>query len=328
MSPGPAVVGVGNAHLDRTHVVTSIPGPDEGAYALDSHAAVGGVAANVATGLARLGHDAGVIARLGDDADGRQVREELDRDGLDVERLRLVADETSSYTLVLRTPEGQRAIVGGGESSLRLRLRAPDTAYLRGTTVAVTSGYTPAIVLQALLDRAIDPRPAVVVDLAGTMDELRARGYTETLLDRLLPQAALVVGSEPAVASYTDTDSNTDADSDSATGSGTSTGTATVAALRDRGVDRGAITRGADGAQLWDGETVVDLPAFDVTVADTTGAGDAFTAGLIDRLICRDCPLRAAGEFAAAAAALSCTAVGARGGLPTREAVEAFLRGR
>jgi|APHM01.1.fsa_nt_gi Sugar kinases, ribokinase family len=304
----PAVVGVGNAHLDRTHVVTSIPGPDEGAYALDSHTIVGGVAANVATGLARLGHDTGVIARLGDDADGRQVQKELKRDGLDVERLRLVADEASSYTLVLRTPDGQRAIVGGGESSLRLRLRAPDTAYLGGATVAVTSGYTPAIVLQALLDRTIDPRPAVVVDLAGTMDELRARGYTEAVLDRLLPRAALVVGSASAVASYAGTD------------------TATVAALRDRGVDQGAITRGADGAQLWNSETVVDLPAFDVTVADTTGAGDAFTAGLIDGLVCRDCRLRAAGEFAAAAAALNCTTVGARPGLPTRKAVEAFLR--
>jgi len=203
-----------------------------------------------------------------------------------------------------------------------LGLRDRDRAYLAGASVAVTSGYAPAMVLQGLLERAIDPRPAVVVDLAGTMDELRARGYTEAILDRLLPRAALVVGSASAVASYTDTDPDTNGDPDG------DTETAAVAALRDRGVDRGAITRGADGARLWDGATTVDLPAFEVTVTDTTGAGDAFLAGLVDGLVCRDCSLRAAGEFAAAAAALNCTAVGARAGLPTREAVETFLRAR
>lgn len=303
MSPtGPTVVGVGNAHVDRTHVVTSIPAPDQGAYALESHTAVGGVAANVASGLARLGHEAGIVARLGDDEDGRRVRETLGGE-LDLARFRLVAGEESSYTLVLRTPDGERAIVGGGESSLRLRLRAGDRAYLAGTSVAVTSGYAPAILLEGLLDRAIEPRPAVVFDLGGTIDELRPRGYTPGLLDRLLGRVDLFVGSQAAVASYA--------------------GAPTVQRLRDRGIERGAITRGADGARLWDGDAVVDVPALDVSVRDTTGAGDAFTAGLIDALVCRDRPLAEAGQFAAAAAAVACQTTGARAGLPTREQIAA-----
>ncbi len=297
----PAVVGVGNAHVDRTHLVTSIPGPDEGAYALDSHRAVGGVAANVATGLARLGHEAGIVARLGDDG-GQWVRERLAEE-LDVERVRLAPGEDSSYTVILRTPEGERAIVGGGESSLRLGLRDRDRAYLADASVAVTSGYAPAIVLQGLLEQAIEPRPAVAFDLGGSLDELRARGYTTELLDRLLPRVDLFVGSRGAVVDYV--------------------GAATADGLRERGIERGAITDGADGARLWDGDTVVDVPAFEVPVEDTTGAGDAFTAALIDAVVCADWPLTEAGQFAAAAAGLACTTAGARVGLPTREAIEA-----
>lgn len=296
----PAVVGVGNAHVDRTHLVTSIPGPDEGAYARESRRAVGGVAANVATGLARLGHEAGIVARLGDDG-GQWVRGRLAEE-LDVERVRLVPGEDSSYTVVLRTPEGERAIIGGGESSLRLRLRDRDCTYLADASVAVTSGYAPAIVLQGLLDRAIEPRPAVAFDLGGSLEELRARGYTTELLDRLLPRVDLFVGSRGAVADYA--------------------GAATVDRLRERGIERGAITDGADGARLWDGDAVVDVPGLEVPVEDTTGAGDAFTAALIDAVVCADRPLAAAGRFAAAAAGLACTVAGARAGLPTRAAIE------
>jgi ribokinase/sulfofructose kinase len=67
------------------------------------------------------------------------------------------------------------------------------------------------------------------------------------------------------------------------------------------------------------------VPAFDVDVVDETGAGDAYVAGLIDAWLLGDRDPTAAGRFAAATAALACTAVGARGDQPTAERVEAFL---
>jgi ribokinase/sulfofructose kinase len=60
-------------------------------------------------------------------------------------------------------------------------------------------------------------------------------------------------------------------------------------------------------------------------VVDPTGAGDAFTAGLVDAWLLEGRPAREAGRFAAAAAALNCTGDGARGGLATRAEVERLV---
>ncbi|MFC7137097.1 PfkB family carbohydrate kinase [Halobaculum litoreum] len=73
---------------------------------------------------------------------------------------------------------------------------------------------------------------------------------------------------------------------------------------------------------------VYELPAFDVSVVDETGAGDAYAAALIDRWILAGVPPREAGRFAAAAAAHNVAAEGARGGLATRAAVRSFLADR
>jgi len=299
------VVGVGNALLDLTHVVTSIPSPDDGAFATDRYEASGGVESNVAVGLSRLGHSAAVIARLGDDEYADRVLASLREEGIDADRVRVEPGE-SAYCLVFRTEAGERVIVGGGNSILRLQLREGDLPTLAAADVAVVSGYAPAMVLQAVLHRPADP-PAVAFDLAGTMDELRERGYTRTLLDRTLPDVDLVVSNESAAESYL---------------GGTES---PAAAFRERGVERGALTRGADGARLWSPGSLVDVPPADVEVTDTTGAGDAFTAGLIDAWLLRDESPGRAGRFAAAAAALNTRSVGAQRGLPERSTIEAFL---
>ena len=64
--------------------------------------------------------------------------------------------------------------------------------------------------------------------------------------------------------------------------------------------------------------------AYCVPVVDTTGAGDIFHAGFIFGLL-QGWPLSRQLDFACAAAALNCTAVGARGGIGTREEVLALI---
>ena len=75
-----------------------------------------------------------------------------------------------------------------------------------------------------------------------------------------------------------------------------------------------AATLGPDGVLAFDGKQLLHSPAFRVPVVDTTGAGDIFHAGFIYALL-QDWPLDRQLEFACAAAALNCTAVGARGGI-------------
>ena len=85
-----------------------------------------------------------------------------------------------------------------------------------------------------------------------------------------------------------------------------------------------AATLGENGVLAWDGTRFYAVPAFQVSVVDTTGAGDLFHAGYIYGLL-KGWPLEQRLRFACAAAALNCTARGARGYIAPLAAIERLL---
>jgi len=323
------VAAVGSAVVDRLYSLTNLPEPDGGAFVREEADAVGGVAANVAAALARLGRETGVVSRVGADEAGDRVFADLRERGIDAEHVRRGADdERTSYSMILRDPDGERMIVAGGESVPNLRLTDADRDYLRRADLAFTSAYAPDPVVADLVRMASDAGkgsenaddfPPLVFDLAGPLAELEDRGTHEATVDALLPVCDLFVANEVSARSYL--------------GEGPHEA---IEELRTRGVRRAAVTRGEDGALLLDGSgEVVEVPAFGVETADTTGAGDAFTAGLLHAWLLSGCsPADAehspaeAGQFAAATAALNCTAEGARGNLPTAEEVRELVASR
>lgn len=85
-----------------------------------------------------------------------------------------------------------------------------------------------------------------------------------------------------------------------------------------------AATLGPDGVLAWDGSQFTHAAAYRVPVADTTGAGDIFHAGFIYGLL-QGWPLQRQLDFACAAAALNCTATGARGCIAPLAAIEELI---
>ena len=85
-----------------------------------------------------------------------------------------------------------------------------------------------------------------------------------------------------------------------------------------------AATLGDNGVLAWNGSQFYQLSAYAVPVVDTTGAGDIFHAGFIYGLL-QNWPLERQLDFACAAAALNCTASGARGGIQSVEAIEKLM---
>ncbi|WP_458206785.1 carbohydrate kinase family protein [Haladaptatus sp. NG-SE-30] len=300
-------VTVGSALVDHVYSLSNLPEPDGGAFVHGESRSAGGVAANVATALTRLGRETGVVARVGDDEDGKFVTRDLRERGIDTARVRR-GDEDSSYCLILRDPDGERMIIAGGDSVPALRLSDADMDFLRQARVVFTSAYAPdPVVSRLVVARRAGDLPPLVFDLTGPLSELDGRAVTRETLDDALPAFDLFVTSEVPARSYLGVGPRE-----------------AVAELRERGLERGAVTRGADGAFLFDRSGVTEVPAFDVPAVDTTGAGDAHTAGLIHEWLLRGSDPAEAGEFAAAVAALNCTEEGARGGLPMSEEVEAF----
>lgn len=83
-------------------------------------------------------------------------------------------------------------------------------------------------------------------------------------------------------------------------------------------------TLGQDGALAWNGEHFHYAPAFCVETVDTTGAGDIFHAGFIYALL-QGWALQKQLNFACAAAAVNCTAVGARGAIASVAQIENLM---
>lgn len=86
-----------------------------------------------------------------------------------------------------------------------------------------------------------------------------------------------------------------------------------------------AATLGADGVLAWDGEDFHYCPGFRVDVRDTTGAGDIFHGAFLYALL-QNWPLERQLEFSCAAAALNCTASGARGHIAPLAEIEQLMR--
>jgi sulfofructose kinase len=96
-------------------------------------------------------------------------------------------------------------------------------------------------------------------------------------------------------------------------------------ALRERfGCRLTAATLGEEGVLAWDGTQFHYATAFCVQPVDTTGAGDIFHAGFIYGLL-QGWPMPRQLDFACAAAALNCTAVGARGGIHSIDSIEHLI---
>ena len=94
--------------------------------------------------------------------------------------------------------------------------------------------------------------------------------------------------------------------------------------LLTRGDQRAIVTLGAQGAQIVSADESATIPAFAVDVVDTTGAGDAFNAGLAVALA-EGKPLAEAARFANATAALCVTKPGTARSTPYRAEVEDLL---
>ena len=318
-TPGPRVTAIGAAAVDEWYAVSNLPEPDGGAFAHDVTAAPGGVGANVAVALDRLGRDIGLVSRVGDDAYGRRATAWLADTNVDTTHV-TVGDEPTTRSLVLRDPTGERAIVTTGESFRSLRLDDATLARTLESEVVFLTAYTPDRVarrlFEAVVTRPAAERPALVFDLSGPVTELLGRGTAPETIHKYVSRADLFVAGGVAAPAYFG-----------------SRASAVERLKRARTAEVGpaVLTHGAEGMTTITSGTVQRFDAFEVDVVDTTGAGDAFIAGLIDQwLLATDAPatMDDAVRFAAAVAAINCTERSTQAGLPTRETVQQFLAER
>jgi sugar/nucleoside kinase (ribokinase family) len=223
----------------------------------------GGAGANVAAHLARLGVPVTLVGCIGDDAPGAGLTAELAAAGVDL-ALRTVADAATGTIVSLVEPGGQRSMLADRGANLALR---PDDvpAPVPGGHLHL-SGYTllddgPRAAGLAALTAAVAAGCTVSLDPAST-GPLTRYGVDRWLADTAGATLLLPNADEARLL----------------TGCADVADAARTLAGRHRVV---AVSLGADGALWASGDVLVHRPAHPAEVVDTTGAGDAFAAGLL-----------------------------------------------
>jgi len=288
---------VGIAVMDLLFTVDTLPGGG-GKYYADNYQEVGGgVAANAAVAVAKLGGTARYVGLVGDDELGDRIIAGLEAAGVDASAVRRAPGVASPVSAVLVDENGERTIVNHTPGSLFADATVDPSQFDDVDGVLVDVRW-PAGAVAALTSAHGRGIPGIF-DFDRPMD---SRG------DELLSLASHVAFSHDALAVTADTD-------DARLG---------LARMAEKTKAWLAVTAGGDGAYWIEDGVVRHLPAFPVNVVDTVGAGDVFH-GALALAIGEGQAERAAVRFAAAAAAVKCTRPGGRAGTPTRREVEELL---
>ena len=259
----------------------------------------GGAPANVAVGLARQGVKAAFVGVVGEDEFGHLLAQRLAAEGIDV-RLRFSSEAKTGVWFVALDEQGDRTFftpTGAGSAD---KLIAPeDCARLPAEARWLHCGSSSHI------------RPEAQEALKLAVREARARGQRVSfdpnvrahLWDDLRELRALCAAVLPLCTVVKLSEDETEACL------GERDPGRALDALHALGVDLACVTLGARGAIARRGSDRLTIPAPQVAVVDTTGAGDAFVAGLLARLD-RD-PLETALRHACSEGSRICTQLGA-----------------
>jgi len=303
----PRVLVAGDANLDLVLRGDVVPRFGQAEQLLDGADLVLGSSAGImAAGLARLGVETALVARIGDDVFGARTRELLEHAGVDTASV-AVTDEPTGVSVILSAPDDRAILTLTG--ALASLTAAEVEAALDGATHLHVASYFLV--------------PGLAASLPGTLARARERGITTSLdtnwdpaegwagvaeclphLDLLLPNAqealalARALGDEP-----------TDAE-DAAAG------------LARRGPVVVVKDGAAGGFAVTPGGALVRAAGLALDVVDTTGAGDSFDAGFLAAWL-EDMPLPGAVRRGAVAGSLSTRGAGGRGGQATRAELEA-----
>lgn len=297
-----AVIVAGSINVDLIVRVPALPGAGETVLGDRFIQQNGGKSANQAVAAARVGADVTMLGAVGADDLGRSALAGLAEAGVDISCCRVVEDVHSGLALIVvdGTGENQIAVAPGANGRLDGAMIEDEVAELEPASGAVCllgfEVYDEAVIAAARWAAAralrIILNPAPARPIAHELLELRP------ILTPNETEAEMLSGeSQPA---------------DSAR------------ALSARTSAPVIVTLGAEGALLFDGETVEYLPAMVVEPVDTTGAGDALN-GILAAELARGAALRVALRWAMVGAALKTTKAGAQAGLPSREAIAQHL---
>ncbi len=278
--------------------VPEIPPPPAKVLATQRCTVVDGMAISAACAFQKLGGQAQVWARVGDDADAQAMRLALASEGIDPKGLFTVKGTQSSHASVIVDAKGQRLVVPFHDPQVdtspswlplqdlsNVDLLHCDVRWPEGAETALRAAREQGV--STMVDGDVAPRP---------------------VLQRLMPLADYAVFSDAGLLAYTGLHNVQEA-------------LLTVAAQHSQHVGASC---GEDGYYWVENGHIAHVSALQVDVVDTLSAGDVFH-GAFALAVLEGQGIAAAARFACVAASLKCTRFGGRLGCPSRAEVLTVL---
>lgn len=291
------VVVVGSINVDMVFTSKVRPKAGETVLGEEFYIIPGGKGANQAVAASKLGADSYMIGCIGNDSNGEFSIVNLKKMNVNTECIKKI-DEIPTGVANIIVAEGDNSIIVIAGSNYEITKETIDknkNVILNADIVLVqleipmeVAEYTAEICKENNVKIMLNPAPAV------------------ELSESLIQNSTYITPNEHELKIIFGNNNLKDTDS-----------------IIKNYPNKLIVTMGSKGVKYYDGEVIKNIPAFNVDIVDTTGAGDTFNGGLAAALVSNE-NLEEAVMFANKAAALSITKLGAQSGMPTLEQLENF----
>ena len=267
---------------------------------------LGGKGANQAIAASRAGSKVTMVGRLGNDFFGKQFLEKFSREGINTDFVTQDDENGTGVAMPLIDASGDNSIVIIPQANMALTV---DNINQAQSTIADAD----VLVMQCEVPMDANQRAAEIAKQNDTLVILNP-APAQLIPDQILKLVDIIIPNE--------------IETETLTGLPTKTEDEVLVAGRNllsKGVETVILTLGDRGSLLLneDGEKLI--PAFDVSVVDTTAAGDSF-CGVLAASLANGISINLSVEIANAAGALAVTKLGAEPSLPQRDAIDELLQ--
>lgn len=290
----PIVCVIGSINMDLTVETDRVPAKGETVLGKGFAEYPGGKGANQAVAAARLGANVHMIGAVGEDTFGDSLLSHLKSENINTTGIdKLTGQATGIANIIVSENDNRIIVVAGANQFVNPKLVEAHKELLVTSDVIIMQLEIPLETVVYVLNIAAEYDIPVIVNPAPFQK-----------LPKVVYEKSTYI--TPNEIELKEMENNIQ-----------------IASLKEKLI----ITRGDEGVEYYQKNSIRKIPSFQVEVKDTTGAGDTFN-GALAMMIANGAKLNEAIEFANAAAAISVTKIGAQGGMAKREEVESFLKER
>jgi sugar/nucleoside kinase (ribokinase family) len=237
----------------------------------DRHEAVGGVAANVAQGLARLGIETSIFSYVGDDLIGQWILGELKKAKVGTERIKIVPNCKSDLSaIIVDENSGDRTIFFNRDANERMDVADSDIDGNSWILLSALNGKW-----EENLDNILKFAEVNKISIALNPGQRNIKDNVQKVIEAVKKTKVLILNKDEAIEiiSAAETDENINDEIN------------LIKKLKALGPDIVALTDGKNGSWIFDGRELLRADAPVVKPLETTGAGDAFTSASLAAII-------------------------------------------